>query len=222
MSRRLAVGAGLVAGVLVAGLVVGAIVVLVPPPSATIPSPSPSPSPDPDPSPGPSGPPGASPTASPPATPRPTIVATGFHIGEMAPALVVPQVGGGTIDLEALRGKAVWVNFMATWCPPCIDEFPLMNGFAARHAPDGLVVIAVDLREDEGTVASFARSLSVIFPMGLDEAGTTQEAWDVIALPMHFWIDAEGVIRDGAFGGIGPDIMADGLRTILPGVEIET
>jgi hypothetical protein len=80
----------------------------------------------------------------------------------------------------------------------------------------------IDLREDEGTVASFAQSLSVIFPMGLDEAGRTQEAWDVIALPMHFWIDTEGVIRDGAFGGIGPDIMADGLRTILPGVEIET
>jgi thiol-disulfide isomerase/thioredoxin len=44
----------------------------------------------------------------------------------------VPQVGGGEIDLASLRGKPVWVNFMATWCPSCQDELPAMAGFAAR------------------------------------------------------------------------------------------
>ena len=43
------------------------------------------------------------------------------------------------------------------------------------------------------------------------------EAWDAVALPVHFWIDAEGIVRDGSLGGIGPDIMAAGLQTILPG-----
>ena len=46
------------------------------------------------------------------------------------------------------------------------------------------------------------------------------EAWDAIALPVHFWIDAEGIVRDGALGGIGPDVMAEGLETILPGVDV--
>ena len=46
----------------------------------------------------------------------------------------MPQVGGGTIDLANLKGKPVWVNFMGTDCPPCQDEFPLMNGFAAATA----------------------------------------------------------------------------------------
>ena len=72
--------------------------------------------------------------------------------------LVVPQVGGGTIDLANLRGKPVWVNFMGTYCPPCVDEFPLMNGFAARYADDGLVVLAIDVEEEEGIVAAFAES----------------------------------------------------------------
>ena len=44
------------------------------------------------------------------------------------------QVGGGEIDLANLAGQPVWVNFMLTTCPPCVDEFPLMNGFAARLA----------------------------------------------------------------------------------------
>jgi hypothetical protein len=97
-----------------------------------------------------------------------------------------------------------------------------MNGYAARYSHDGLVVVAVDVRESEEAVAAFAESLNVIFPMALDGAGEAQEAWGAYALPMHFWIDAEGIVRDGAFGGIGPDIMAEGLRAILPDVEIET
>ena len=144
-----------------------------------------------------------------------------FHVGESAPAFVVPRVGGGTIDLAALRGKPVWINFMATWCPSCQDELPLMNGFAARYADKGLVVIAIDVREEEGTVAAFARRLNVSFPMGLDLDGRVSTRWGAIALPIHFWIDAEGIVRDGALGGIGPDVMAAGLRTIMPGIDVK-
>ena len=46
------------------------------------------------------------------------------------------------------------------------------------------------------------------------------EAWDALALPVHFWIDAEGIIRDGSLGGIGPDVMAQGLQAIMPGVDV--
>jgi cytochrome c biogenesis protein CcmG/thiol:disulfide interchange protein DsbE len=142
-------------------------------------------------------------------------------VGEPAPRLVVPQVGGGMVDLAALRGKPVWVNFMATWCPSCKDEFPLMNGFATKYADDGLIVLAIDVKEEEGVVAPFAQELGATFPLGLDGDGAASEAWDAIALPVHFWVDADGIIRDGALGGIGPDVMASGLRTILPGVDVQ-
>jgi thiol-disulfide isomerase/thioredoxin len=163
----------------------------------------------------------ASASVAPSGSPAASASATGlFHIGEPAPALVVPQVGGGTIDLAELKGKPVWVNFMATYCPPCQDEFPLMNGFAARYADAGLVVLAIDVKEDEGTVAAFAESLSATFPLGLDTDGKASADWDAIVLPVHFWIDADGIVRDGALGGIGPDIMARGLQTILPDVTV--
>jgi thiol-disulfide isomerase/thioredoxin len=132
----------------------------------------------------------------------------------------VPQVGGGTIDLTNLRGKPVWVNFMATNCPPCLDEFPLMNGFGARYADEGLVILAIDVKEEEGPVAAFAESLSATFPLGLDRDGAAQDRWGALALPVHFWIDKDGIIRDGALGGIGPDVMARGLSSIMPGVDV--
>jgi len=113
------------------------------------------------------------------------------------------------------------VNFMGTNCPPCVDEIPIMSRFSNRHADDGLVVIAVDVKEDEGVVAAFAEQLGATFPLGLDSDGSAATRWDAVALPAHFWIDKDGVVRDGALGGIGPDIMARGLRTILPGVDVQ-
>jgi len=222
MSPRLAILAGLLSGILVAALVLGGVFVLAPEGTAIVPTPSPVPSPSDSPA-SPSPSPDASASAGPSASAGASASGSAlFGIGQPAPALVVPQVGGGgaTIDLASLKGKPVWVNFMATWCPPCQDEFPLMNGFAARYAADGLVVLAIDVKEDEGTVAAFAESLGATFPLGLDTTGAAQEEWDALALPVHFWVDADGIVRDGALGGIGPDIMADGLRSIMPGVTV--
>ena len=215
MESRAPIAAGLGSGVLVAVLLIVALVALGPAPQVARVSPA-----------APRSPVAASPTAARPTAPPPSasIVPSpgdqAFHIGETAPSLVVPQVGGGTIDLAVLRGKPVWVNFMGTYCPPCRDEFPLMNGFYARYADDGLIVLAIDVREEEGTVAAFAQELNATFPIGLDADGSAQRAWEAVVLPVHFWIDAEGIIRDGALGGIGPDIMADGLRKIMPGVNV--
>jgi thiol-disulfide isomerase/thioredoxin len=146
--------------------------------------------------------------------------ASAFHIGEPAPALKVAKLGGGEIDLAALRGKPVWVVFMATWCPSCVDELPVMNGFAARYDEAGLVVVAVDLLEPEERVRPFVDQFGVIFPVGLDADGAAADAWGVLVPPIHFWVDAGGVIRDGALGGIGPDFMATGLEKIMPGVDV--
>src|SRR5215218_25228 len=158
--------AGLLAGVLVAVGVLAAFVFVGPDPVGLRPTPAPTvlptasvaPSPSmvasepaspsavaPSAVPGGSGAPIGSPAAS-------DAGQSGFHVGETAPPLVVPQLGGGTIDLTALRGKPVWVNFMQTTCPECIDEFPRMSSFQARYEKDGLVVLAVDIREDEGRV----------------------------------------------------------------------
>jgi cytochrome c biogenesis protein CcmG/thiol:disulfide interchange protein DsbE len=222
MGSRLSIFAGLLAGVVVALALLAGFLFVGPDP--TRPSSSDSAAASASPSAGPtataSSAVASQPVASPSTLASGSAIPENFHIAEPAPKLVVPQVGGGTIDLAMLKGKSVWINFMQTTCPECLDEFPRMNGFAARYADDGLVIIAVDVREEEGAVASFAQSLNATFPLGLDTDGAAQRDWGAFALPMHFWIDKDGIVRDGALGGIGPDIMASALGKILPGVEV--
>ena len=218
MWARLSIVFGLLAGIATAALILGGIFAFAPEPvptatpapSVAVATPTPTPAPTPTASPVVSGSPVASGDA-----------AALFGIGEAAPTLVVPQVGGGTIDLADLRGQPVWVNFMGTYAPASQDEFPLMNGFAARYAADGLVVLAIDVKEAESVIAAFADRLDTTFPLGLDSDGTAAERWGAAAaLPMHFWIDKEGIVRDGALGGIGSDVMARGVQSIMPDVTV--
>jgi thiol-disulfide isomerase/thioredoxin len=223
MGGKTAVALGLVAGLVAGGLIVGGVIALVPVPGAgpLVPAPSAQASIAPLPA---SVPPGSVPPGSEAPSqavePSESTIAQAFGIGEPAPPLVLPLVGGDTIDLVSLRGKPVWVNFMATWCAPCRDELPRMAGFAARYEDTGLVILAVDVREDEAAVQTFFQDLNIFFPVGLDKDGRAQAEWGAVALPVHFRVDADGIVRDGALGGLGPDIMAAGLRSILPGVNV--
>jgi len=178
-----------------------------PPSTPTPPPPTLAPTPTPVASPGASGSPLASPMPS-----------SAFRlVGGAAPALVAPRVGGGTVDLAALRGKPVWVVFTATTSPACRDEYPLMNGFAARYEEAGLVIVAIHVKEQEATVAAFVEDLGVTFPVGLDADGSLARTWDAAALPVHYWIDASGTVRDAALGGLGPQAMESGVSSIVPG-----
>jgi peroxiredoxin len=217
MRGALAVLAGLVLGVVAGGIVLAGLVAFAP---ETAPPPSAAPSvavvlPTATPTVAPSlGAPSASPSAA------ASVNAASFHVGEPAPALSLSQVGGGTIDLASLKGQPVWIEFVTTACPTCKADFPLMNSYANRYAPNGLVVIAVDVHEDEGKVASFAESTGATFPLGLDTDGSAAKAWGADALPAHFWIDKDGIIRDGAPGGVGAAYMNQALEKIMPGVNV--
>ena len=145
---------------------------------------------------------------------------TGTAVGDLAPPLVADRLGGGTIDLAQLRGQPVWVNFMATWCPACRDELPLMQGYQAELGAR-MAIVLVDVREDPATVASFASSLGITLPIGLDTNGRAQDAWGAFALPIHYWIDAAGVVRAVAFGTLAPPQFHADVQTVLPGVQLQ-
>jgi peroxiredoxin len=179
-------------------------------PTPAVVQPSPTPAPEPLP-PTPSPTPGSSASRSP--SPFPLV-------GKPAPPLVAPGMDGSPLDLAAYRGKPVWIVFTATYCPPCRDEYPLMNGYAVRYAEAGLVVLALHVKEGAAAVKPFVDELNVTFPVALDEDGSRAAAWDALALPVHYWIDEAGIVQQAALGGLGPDQMAVGLSTILPGVTI--
>ncbi|MBA3308412.1 MAG: redoxin family protein, partial [Chloroflexi bacterium] len=160
---------GVLAGLVVAALLAGLFVALAlgePTPSIAPVSPSPaadgarSPSASPNATapasqiPGSSPGPGASPSAG--ASPSRTVVpslsgssvpAVGVTVGDLAPPLRLAQLGGSEVDTTALRGQPLWVNFMATWCPPCRDELPIMDRLQ-RELGDRMTIIVVDVEED--------------------------------------------------------------------------
>lgn len=172
--------------------------------SFTTPAPSPLPTTSPGPSPSPS-----------PGDPQ-----VGVAVGDIAPPLRLAQLGGAEVDTEALRGQPLWVNFMATWCPPCREELPIMDRLQ-RDLGDRMTIIVVDVEEDVDTVASFFNSLEVALPVALDEDGRAQEAWNAVALPVHYWIDEEGRVGGVLYGGAGPEQFIEGIETVLPDAGVE-
>lgn len=149
------------------------------------------------------------------------IPSPGLRVGDLAPPLVLEGLSFSDIDLAQLRGGPVWVNFMASWCPPCRDELPLM-GRIQRHFQDELTIVLVDVEEQPDVVAAFLDSLGATFPTALDLDGAVAQEWGALVLPVHYWIDAEGRITAVTYGGGGPELLIEGLRSVIPGAQLET
>ncbi len=151
--------------------------------------------------------------------PSPSSPPVGLAVGDQAPPLALPRLGGGTVDLASLRGRPVWVNFIATWCPDCRDELPIMEAYASQLG-DRMSIVLVDVREDPATVSAFSAQLRLDLPIGLDVAGAAQRAWSAYALPVHFWLDARGIVRSVGFGELGPPQFHLSVARVLPGASL--
>ncbi len=158
--------------------------------------------------------PGPSGSGAPPSAPP-----IGVRAGDRAPSLVLPRLGGGTVDLAALRGRPVWVNFIATWCPDCWDELPIMEVYATQLG-DRLPIVLVDVHESPAVVAAFAGRMRLTLPIGLDQTGAVQQAWSAYALPVHVWLDAGGIVRAVGYGELGPPQFLESVRRVLPGASL--
>ena len=166
------------------------------------------------------------PSPSPFAPPSPTpdgssepSMATGTQVGERAPRLVLPFLTGGQLDTANAAGTPLWINFMATWCPACRDELPMIQGAQVQQG-DELGVILVDVAENEDLVYDFMIDLGVDLPVGLDLDSQAQAEWGAFALPMHFFIDAEGIVQEVVYGGAPREIFSGALAKIVPEASI--
>ena len=217
---RLPVILGAVLALVVGVLVVGGLLAAIGDQPAATPAPltpspgasslgvyTPEPTPMPSPSPTPTLP--GSPTAS-----------VGTQVGDLAPRLVLPHLSGGQLDTANAAGTPLWINFMATWCPPCRDELPMLQR-AQLELGDQIEIILVDVGEDEDTVFDFMVDVGVDLSVGLDTDQQAQAAWSAFALPVHFFIDENGIVQEVVYGGAPPEVFELALAKIVPGVEIE-
>ena len=107
--------------------------------------------------------------------------ARSYPPGTPAPALRLPGLDGPEVDLAALWGHPVVVNFWATWCDPCVREFPLLRQAAATHRPDRLAVIGVLSGDTPAAARPFVRRHDATWPMALDPNTTVATSWGAFA-----------------------------------------
>jgi cytochrome c biogenesis protein CcmG/thiol:disulfide interchange protein DsbE len=138
------------------------------------------------------------------------------------PALEFRLAGldGGTVDLAAYRGRPLLINFWASWCRPCVKEFPLLRAARERHRADGLEVIGVLATSDTPAKArTFARRNGGTWPVGIDRGsgpvGETTVAYGVAGLPETFFVRRDGSLAVLVLGELTERGMRLHLDSIL-------
>jgi cytochrome c biogenesis protein CcmG, thiol:disulfide interchange protein DsbE len=137
-------------------------------------------------------------------------------VGDPAPEIMLETLDGDTVSLASLRGRPVLVNFWATWCLPCRDEFPLLAAAYAEHADAGLEILGVVHDDTAEGARAFAQDMGATWPMLLDAEDVAWADYLGVAMPTSFFIDADGVVRAaslGAFRETGLDALLEKILT---------
>lgn len=121
--------------------------------------------------------------------------------GVKAPDFELSSLDGRKVRLSDFRGKAVVLNFWATWCPPCKVEMPWFVDMQNQYGKDGLVVVGVAMDDTEPSkIAEFAHEMGVNYPVLLGTDKVSDDYGNVQYLPTTFFIDRDGVIVDKSAG----------------------
>ena len=120
--------------------------------------------------------------------------------GKATLPLARTDIEGKAVDLKAMHGRVLVVNFWATWCVPCRDEMPSLQRLRARLAGKPFEVITVNFGESAEKIAQFLDKENVTLPVLLDTQKETAKDWGVGGLPMTFLVDARGRVRYSVFG----------------------
>jgi cytochrome c biogenesis protein CcmG/thiol:disulfide interchange protein DsbE len=136
------------------------------------------------------------------------------RVGQPAPSWSQATSSGDTLSFASLRGKAVYLNFFATWCPPCNEEAPDVNALQKQYGPRGLQTVGVDELENAKKAAQFVHKYALVYPAVVDD-GTLQSQYNVNGLPVHVFIDRRGIVRKIITGEMTRAQIASAIRTIL-------
>jgi thiol-disulfide isomerase/thioredoxin len=167
-------------------------------------------------------------TALPAVTPyvvgSPTV---GLQPGQQAPelewtapdgsAVQLRDLDGNPVRLADLRGKLVWLNFWATWCPPCQSETPVLRDMADAYRDRGLVVVGIAVQETTvDDVRAYADRYELGYPIAFDASADVFNRYRVFALPTQFFIGGDGRILEVVNGPLTDATARTRIESWLP------
>lgn len=142
-------------------------------------------------------------------------------VGEPAPAFSLPELSGdGELSLASYRGKALVINFFASWCLPCKDEAPILQDTWERHRDEGLVVLGIDAQDFRADGRRFVERYGLTYPVAFDGKGSTLGRYGLTGFPETYFVGRDGrIAAQKVVGGIEIEANREryeaGVRAVL-------
>jgi thiol-disulfide isomerase/thioredoxin len=152
--------------------------------------------------------------------------ANGLRAGDIPPELTITgptgqpaaltDLDGNPVQLASLRGKVVWINFWASWCPPCQSETPVLRDIADLYRDRGLAVVGISVQESSpANVAAYAARYQLDYTIAADSTGEVFRSYRLYALPTQFFLGPEGAIRAIGLGPMTTETAKSQIEAIL-------
>lgn len=117
-------------------------------------------------------------------------------VGQQAPEFTAPSLDGGkSVSLGAYRGKVVYLDFWASWCPPCLTSLPMLEELRSQFPSAQFQILAVNVDQDPEKARKFLERARIGYPSATDPKGRIPESFGIETMPTSFLIDRRGVIR---------------------------
>jgi cytochrome c biogenesis protein CcmG, thiol:disulfide interchange protein DsbE len=136
-------------------------------------------------------------------------------IGSVAPDFELTDLAGEPVSLADLRGRPVIVNFWASWCVPCVEEFPLLRDVHERHADGGLAVVGIIFNDRSAAAADFMERHGATWTAARDPDGRAAEAYGILGLPETFLIGRDGTIQARSLGQFNEAWLTEKVAAIM-------
>jgi thiol-disulfide isomerase/thioredoxin len=125
-----------------------------------------------------------------------TGAASALSTGDTAPIFKAAMLDGdGQLDLATYRGKVVYLDFWASWCPPCLTSLPVLESLRKEFPEESFQVVAINLDQDPRKALKFLEKVQIGYPSGADPKGRIPTSFGLKTMPTSYLIDADGVIR---------------------------
>jgi len=137
------------------------------------------------------------------------------RVGKPAVNFSLPLLDGSHLVLDDHIGQPIVINFWASWCPPCVQEAPVLESAWRTYRLKDLLFVGVDIQDAEDDAVEYIHDLGITYPNGLDLDGRITIDYGVVGLPVTFFINREGIVQRRWVGAIDNQRLTDFLEELL-------